>query len=200
LRDARRAKLLSWASLAYMTLEGGVAITAAVITGSVALLGFGIDSAIEGLASVIIVWRFTGSRTLSENAERRAQRLVAATFFLLAPYIAFEAIQALVTGEHADTETTAGWIGMGLTASSAVVMPWLGIAKQRIGTRINSVATAGEGMQNLLCAYLAGAVLLGLLANTLFGAWWLDPLIALAIAAVAGREGKEAWEGSDVCC
>ena len=103
---ARQARLLSWLSLAYMAAEGAIAIIAAVIAGSVALLGFGLDSAIEGLASVIIVWRFTGSRTLSETAEARAQKAVAVTFFLLAPYIAYDAVATLIARDHAGP---AGW-------------------------------------------------------------------------------------------
>jgi len=194
-RLVRRAKLLSWLSLAWMTVEGAVAIVGALIAGSVALLGFGIDSAVEGLASVIVIWRFTGSRALSEAAERRAQQLVAASFFLLAPYIAYESIRTLAAGDHAQTS----FVGIGLSISSLVVMPLLGRAKKRVGTQLGSAATAGEGAQNMLCAYLAAGVLVGLLANTLFGAWWLDPAVALGIAAVAVNEGREAWRG-DSCC
>jgi divalent metal cation (Fe/Co/Zn/Cd) transporter len=195
LRQARRAKLLSWASLAYMAVEGLVAIAAGVVAGSIALVGFGIDSAIEGFASVVIVWRFTGSRTLSHAAEDRAQKLVAIQFFLLAPYVAVESIRTLVDGSHPDQSI----VGIILAASSLVVMPWLGRAKQRIGSRIGSSATASEGKQNLLCAYLAAALLVGLVGNALFGAWWLDPLVGLLIAAVAIQEGREAWRG-DACC
>jgi divalent metal cation (Fe/Co/Zn/Cd) transporter len=192
---AARARLLSWVSLAYMTLEGAIAIGAGIVAGSIALIGFGIDSAIEGFASLVIVWRFTGSRLLSERSERRAQRLVAIQFFLLAPYVAFEAIQALATGERPD----ASWVGIGLAAASLVTMPLLGRAKLRIGERIASVATKGEGQQNLLCAYLSAALLAGLLGNALLGAWWLDPAAALAIAAVAVREGVESWRGEGCC-
>jgi divalent metal cation (Fe/Co/Zn/Cd) transporter len=195
-RLIRRAKALSWLSLAWMTVEGTVAITAALIAGSVALLGFGIDSAIEGLASVIVIWRFTGSRRLSEPAELRAQKAVAISFFLLAPYIAQDAIRALVAGEHPSTS----WVGIGLSVSSIVVMPLLGRAKQRIGERLGSGATAGEGAQNLLCAYMAAGVLVGLAANAAFGWWWLDPIIALVIAAIAVREGREAWAGEGCAC
>ncbi|MDQ3934421.1 MAG: cation transporter [Actinomycetota bacterium] len=195
LRLARRAKLLSWASLAYMAVEGAVAVVAGIVAGSIALIGFGIDSAIEGFASVVIVWRFTGSRTLSEAAEQRAQRLVAIQFFVLAPYVAVEAIRALVNGSHADESV----VGIALAATSLVVMPYLGRAKQRIGRRIGSSATASEGKQNLLCAYLAGALLVGLVGNALFGAWWLDPVVALLIAYVAVVEGREAWRG-EACC
>ncbi|MGL6237134.1 MAG: cation transporter [Segniliparus sp.] len=191
----RRALALSWLSLAYMAAEGAVAITAAVLANSVALLGFGLDSVIEGLASVIVIWRFTGARTFSEAAERTAQRAVAVTFFLLAPYIAYEAVAALLARERPSTS----WLGVGLSIASLVVMPLLGIAKRRVGSRLGSAATAGEGTQNLLCAYLAAAVLVGLLANTLIGWWWLDPLVALAISALALKEGRAAWRG-DSCC
>jgi divalent metal cation (Fe/Co/Zn/Cd) transporter len=195
LRLARRAKWLSWASLGYMALEGAVAIVAGIVAGSIALIGFGIDSAIEGFASVVIVWRFTGWRTLSEDAERKAQKWVAVQFFILAPYVAVEAMRALVNGSHAEESM----VGIALAASSVAVMPLLGRAKQRIGRRIGSSATASEGKQNLLCAYLAAAVLAGLLGNALFGWWWLDPVAALFIAAVAVREGVESWQGRGCC-
>lgn len=193
---AGRAKLLSWASLAYMTLEGAIAILAGILAGSVALIGFGLDSAIEGFASAIIVWRFTGARMFSPAAEERAQKLVAIQFFILAPYVGFESVQALVGGERADVS----WLGIALSATSVVVMPYLGIAKQRIADRIGSAATRGEGRQNLLCAYLAGALLAGLLANAALGAWWLDPVVGLLIAAVAVREGLETWRGEGCAC
>jgi len=196
LRLARRVRILSWASLAYMTLEGGIAILAGVIAGSIALIGFGIDSAIEGFASAIIVWRFTGHRVFSHGAEERAQKLVAAQFFLLAPYVGYESVAALVNGERPATS----WIGIGLAASSLVVMPYLGIAKERLADHLGSAATKGEGRQNMLCAYLAGALLVGLLANALWGAWWLDPTIGLLIAAVAVKEGVDAWRGDGCGC
>jgi divalent metal cation (Fe/Co/Zn/Cd) transporter len=194
-RAARYARLLSWVSLVYMAAEGAVAITAAILASSVALLGFGLDSVIEGLASVIVIWRFTGTRTLSETAEARAQKAVAVTFFLLAPYIAYDAVTTLVAGARAATS----WLGIGLSLASVIVMPLLGVAKKRLGARLDSGATSGEGTQNLLCAYLAAAVLVGLLANTLLGWWWLDPVVGLGIAALAVREGIEAWRGEDCC-
>jgi divalent metal cation (Fe/Co/Zn/Cd) transporter len=195
LRAARRARALSWLSLVWMGAEGAIAITAGVVAGSIALVGFGLDSAIEGFASVIIVWRFTGHRMLSEVAEERAQKLVAIQFFLLAPYVAFEAIHHLAGAERPETSV----VGMALTATSLVGMPFLGIAKQRLANTLGSSATHGEGTQNLLCAYLAGAVLLGLAGNAAFGWWWLDPVAALAIAAVAVREGTETWRGEGCC-
>lgn len=195
LRAAKRARFLSWLSLAWMGAEGAIAIVAGIIAGSIALIGFGIDSAIEGLASVVIVWRFTGSRLLSHAAEQRAQKLVAVQFFLLAPYVSAEAIHKLVVTERPQTS----WLGIGLVASSVIGMPFLGVAKRRLADQLGSVATRGEGTQNLLCAYLAAAVLVGLLGNTLFGFWWLDPAAAFVIAAVAIREGLESWRGEGCC-
>lgn len=196
LHAARRVRILSWASLVYMAFEGGVAIAAGIVAGSIALIGFGFDSAIEGFASVIIIWRFTGHRIHSDSAERRAQQLVALQFFVLAPYVGFEAAQQLWRGEHPGTS----WVGIALAATSVVAMPYLGIAKQRMAERLGSPATKGEGRQNMLCAYLAGALLIGLSGNALLGAWWLDPGVGLLIAVVAVKEGREAWRGEGCAC
>ncbi len=194
LREARKAKWLSWASLGYMVFEGAIAIVAGIVAGSIALIGFGLDSAIEGFASVVIVWRFTGRRTLSHRAEERAQKLVAVQFFLLAPYVGFESVRALVDGSRPEESI----VGIVLATTSLIVMPLLGRAKQRIAARIGSSATASEGKQNLLCAYLAGALLIGLLGNALLGAWWLDPIVGLLITVIAVQEGLESWRG-DAC-
>jgi divalent metal cation (Fe/Co/Zn/Cd) transporter len=195
-RDAaRRARLLSWISLGYMAVEGLVAIIAAIAAGSVALLGFGLDSVIEGLASVIVIWRFTGTRTMSTTVEERARRAVGVTFLLLAPYIAYDAVTALIDRSRPETS----WVGIGLAITSLIAMPILGFAKKHLGALLGSAATSGEGKQNLLCAYLAVAVLAGLLANTLWGWWWLDPIVALGIAALAVWEGIETWRGKDCC-
>lgn len=196
LRNARRARRLAGLSLAWLCFEGAATTTAGLLAGSVALIGNGLDGAIEGLASVIVVWRFSGSRTLSDSSERRAQRLVAISFFLLAPYIAFEATRALLVEHHAETT----WLGIGLSIATLCICPWLGRAKLRLGEQLGSPATAGEGRQNLICAYLAVAVLGGLLANTLLGAWWLDPAVALGIAALAITEGRRAWRGESCRC
>ena len=192
---ARRVRLLSWLSLGAMSVEGIAAIVAGVLAGSIALVGFGLDSAVEGFASVIIIWRFTGSRVMSEVAERRAQKLVAIQFFVLAPYVGIESVRALVGAEHPDVSV----LGMGIAIWSLVTMPLLGVAKQRIANEIGSAATKGEGRQNVLCAYLAGALLVGLAGNAIAGVWWLDPVVGLLIAAVAVSEGREAWRG-DGCC
>ncbi|MGZ8693521.1 MAG: cation transporter [Gaiellaceae bacterium] len=192
---AKRARLLSWISLAWMGVEGAIAITAGILAGSIALISFGLDSGIEGFASLIIVWRFTGWRLLSQIAEERAQKLVAIQFFILAPYVGFEAVRTLITGEQPETS----WLGIALVSSSVVGMPFLGIAKRRLADKLGSVATRGEGTQNLLCAYLAAAVLVGLLGNALFGLWWLDPAAALLVAAIAVREGRASWRGEGCC-
>ena len=178
-----------------MGAEGAIALTAGILAGSIALIGFGIDSAIEGTASLVIVWRFTGSRLLSDAAERRAQKLVAVQFFLLAPYVGGEALHKLAVGERPGSS----WLGIALVASSALGMPFLGIAKRRLAETLGSVATRGEGTQNLLCAYLAVAVLVGLLGNAVFGLWWLDPAAAFVVAAVAVREGIQSWRGEGCC-
>jgi divalent metal cation (Fe/Co/Zn/Cd) transporter len=190
-----RAKALSWLSLAYMTAEGTIAITAATVAGSVALLGFGLDSAIEALASVIVIWRFTGTRRLSPDAERHAEQMVAVSFFLLAPYITQDAIRTLITGQHPHTS----WLGIGLSIASIIVMPLLGKAKHHIGQRLGSGATAGGGTQNLLCAYLAAGVLASLALNAALGLWWADPAVALAIATLAITEGRHTWQGTGCC-
>jgi divalent metal cation (Fe/Co/Zn/Cd) transporter len=195
LAAARRARALSWLSLAWMGAEGAIAITAGITAGSIALVAFGLDSAIEGVASLVIVWRFTGQRLLSQAAEERAQKLVAIQFFLLAPFVAIEAARHLITAHEVETSA----LGMVLTATSLVAMPFLGIAKQRLANTLGSSATHGEGAQNLLCAYLAGAVFLGLAGNALFGWWWLDPIAALLIAAVAVKEGLQTWRGQGCC-
>jgi divalent metal cation (Fe/Co/Zn/Cd) transporter len=192
---ARKARLLSWISLAWMGAEGVIALAAGIAAGSIALISFGLDSFIEGFASLVIVWRFTGSRLYSPTAETRAQKLVAIQFFLLAPYVAFEAVHKLWAAEEPSTS----WLGIALVTSSLVGMPALGIAKRRLANRLGSVATRGEGTQNLLCAYLAAAVLVGLLGNALLGLWWLDPLAALVVAAVAVREGVQSWRGEGCC-
>lgn len=189
------ARVLSWISLLWMTAEGVLGLVAGIASGSVALVGWALSSAVEGLASVIVIWRFTGSRTMSETSERRAQRAVAVSFWLLAPYVAVESIRDLLSGHEADITV----LGMVLTVSSLIVMPLLGRAKHRLGARLGSAATAGEGTQNLLCAYLAAAVLLGLGANAVLGWWWVDPVVGLVVAGVAVTEGRKAWEGEDCC-
>ena len=196
LRLARRARLLAALTLLWLGVEGTVGVIAGVIAGSIALVAFGLDSAIEGLASIIVLWRFSGWRTTSPVAERTAQKWVAISFYLLAPYVAVEAIETLIEGAAAETS----WLGIGLTSGTLLLCPWLGRAKQRIGEKLDSRATSGEGTQNVLCAVLALAVLAGLAANTFLGLWWLDPAVALVIAVICVREGRKAWKGELCGC
>ena len=196
LRYTRYARWLAWASLAWMTAEGAIGLVAGITAGSIALTGWALGSAVEGLASIIVVWRFTGARMMSQSAERRAQRGVAVSFWLLAPYIAVQAVRDLAGGHSA----TATVLGIALTASSVVIMPALGITKQRLGRRLGSGATAGEGTQNLMCAAQAAAVLLGLAVVAIWPAGWpIDPVIAVGIAAWSAWEGRQAWRGGDCC-
>jgi divalent metal cation (Fe/Co/Zn/Cd) transporter len=196
LRAARYARWLAWASLGWMSAEGVLGLIAGYGAGSIALVGWALGSAIEALASVIVVWRFTGSRTLSETAERRARRAVAVSFWLLAPYVVIQATLDLVTGHPASPTA----LGIALTASSVIVMPALGIIKRRLGARLGSAATAGEGTQNLMCAAQAGAVLVGLAVVAIWpGGWPVDPVIALGIAGWSTWEGTRSWRGDDCC-
>jgi divalent metal cation (Fe/Co/Zn/Cd) transporter len=185
--------LARW-GLVWHGVEAGVAIIAGVAAGSVALVGFGADSLIEMGAGLVLLWRFASSRSGSPDAERRAQRLIGASFYVLASYVGVEAVRSLVLGHHPD----ASGVGIGLAVVTLLTMPPLAIAKGRVGERLGSSATKSEGRQNLLCAYLSGALLVGLGSNAAFGWWWADPVTGLIIAAVAFREGREAWRG-DAC-
>jgi divalent metal cation (Fe/Co/Zn/Cd) transporter len=195
LRAARMARLLSWASLFWMILEGAGGLWAGFGAGSIALVGWALSSAVEGMASVIVIWRFSGRRLHSEDAEAGAMRAVAVSFWLLAPYVLVESVRKLA----AQTPARISIPGMALTAASLVLMPALGKTKHRLGERLGSGATAGEGTQNLLCAALAAGVLGGLVLNALLGWWWVDPLVGLGVAGVAVKEGFEAWRGEGCC-
>jgi divalent metal cation (Fe/Co/Zn/Cd) transporter len=196
LRAARTARRLSWASLLWMLAEGAVGVWAGATAGSIALVGWALSSGVEALAATIVIWRFTGSRTLSETSEERATKAVAISFFLLAPYVAVESAVALATRREPATTLP----GIVLTATSLVLMPLLGVAKRRLGDRLGSGATAGEGDQNLLCAAMAAAVLAGLAANALLGWWWLDPVVGLGVAGLAVKQGLDAWRGQACDC
>jgi divalent metal cation (Fe/Co/Zn/Cd) transporter len=194
-RLVKRARLLAWGGLGWHAVEAAVAIAAGVVAGSIALIGFGVDSLIEALAGVVLLWRFAGTRAGSEWAEHRAHRLIAITFYALAIYIAVEGLRSLA-GHH---EPAVSWVGIGLSAVTLVTMPPLAIAKRRVGERLGSAAATSESRQTLLCAYLSAALLVGLGANAVAGWWWADPVAGLAIAGVAAREGWKAWQG-DSCC
>lgn len=194
-RRARVAKGLAWASLLWMTLEGLVGFLAGVQANSISVLTWAASSAVEGLASAIVIWRFTSNRLLSETSERRAQKWVAVSFFVLAPYFLYEAVRRLIAGTEAEVTVLA----VALTGSSLALMPLLGWAKLRLARRLDSGATAGEGVQNLLCAGQAAAALVAVLGAGA-GVAWLDPVAALLIAGVAMKEGVELWRGEDCDC
>jgi divalent metal cation (Fe/Co/Zn/Cd) transporter len=189
----RRARLLAWIGVGWHVIEAAIAILAGLAASSIALIGFGADSLIESAAGFIVLWRFASS---SPGAERRAQQLIAISFYVLAAYVAIEATRALTGGG----EPATSWVGIGLAAFTAATMPPLAIAKARVGAKLNSSATTSEGRQNMLCAYLSLGLLAGLGANALLGWWWADPVTALAIAAIAVREGRDAWRGEDPAC
>ncbi len=191
----RRAKLLARLGLAWHGIEAAVAIGAGAAAGSIALVGFGADSLVEAVAGVVVLWRFADSRAGSHVAELRAQRLIGLSFYAIAAYVGVEAVRTLAGGDHPEVS----YVGIGLAVLTLATMPPLAIAKARVGDQLGSAATKSEGRQNMLCAYLSGALLIGLGANALAGWWWADPVTALVIAAVAVREGREAWRGESCC-
>ncbi|MCA2306041.1 cation transporter [Mycobacterium intracellulare] len=194
---ARWARRLAWVSLVFVVAEGALGLWQGVVTGSVALTAWGLGSAPEAMASLVVIWRFSGARTLSETAELRAQRGVAVSFWLSAPYIAAESVHHLLK-EHVSHTSL---VGVVLTATALVQMSILGRAQHKLGARLGSGATVGKGIQNYLCAAQAAAVLLGLAVTLKWsGGWWLDPAIGLGIAAVAVWQGRRSWRGEDCGC
>ncbi|CAN7188186.1 cation transporter [Terrabacter sp. LjRoot27] len=189
----RRARLLAGASVAYNVAEAVVAITSGRIADSTALVGFGLDSTVEVMSGLVILWQF--GHPVPEEREHRARRLIAVSFFALAAYVTVESVRAVVTHEEPDTSV----VGIALAALSLVVMPLLSRWQRRTGRELGSGAVVADGTQTLLCTYLSAVLLLGLLANALLGWWWLDAVAALVIAAVAVREGRSNWRG-DACC
>ncbi|MGA8803079.1 MAG: cation transporter [Solirubrobacterales bacterium] len=191
----RRAKSLARLGLGWHAIEAAVAIAAGLAAGSVALIGFGADSVVESVAGIVLLWRFGEGRHSSEAAERRAYRLIAISFWVIAAYVGVEAVRQLIAGDHPE----ASWIGIALAAIALATMPPLAMAKSKVAQQLGSAATRAEGRQNMLCAYLSAGLLVGLGANALAGWWWADPITALLIAGVAVREGREAWRG-ETCC
>lgn len=193
-RLVARARELAWLGVGWHVIEAAVAVGAGVAAGSIALVGFGADSLVEALAGGIVLWRFAGSRAADARAERRAQQLIAASFGLIALYVGVEAVRSLAGGHEPD----ASWVGIGLAAVTLVAMPPLAKAKARVAVQLQSSATHSESRQTMLCAYLSAALLVGLGLNAIAGWWWADPVTALVIAAVAVKEGRDAWRG-DAC-
>ena len=196
-RLVRRGLVLSYATAFYNSLEGLVAIGAGVLAGSVALVGFGVDSAIELSASGAAIWRLRADHDAEsrERGERRTLRIVGVLFLALALYVAADAVRTLLLRE-APRESA---VGIALAALSLMVMPLLARAKRRVAVALGSAALEAESRQTLLCTYLSGILLGGLLLNAVVGWWWADPVAALAMVPFIAHEGLEALRGRDVC-
>ena len=192
-RWRRRAKLLAGFSVVYNVVEAVIAISAGLLAGSAALVGFGLDSVVEVSSGVIILWQF--SHAIPEAHERRALRLMACSFFALAGYVGYESARALIIGADPDASV----VGIALAAASLVIMPLVSVAQRRTGRALGSNAVYADGTQTLLCTYLSGVLLVGLLLNATLGWSWADPLAGLVIAAIAVREGAAAWQGKGCC-
>jgi len=189
----RRAQFLAAGSVAYNVVEAVVAISAGLVAGSVALVGFGLDSIVEVSSGLIILWQFR--HVLPEARERQALKLMAFSFFGLATYVTFESGRALMSQQIARHST----VGIVLAILSLIIMPALSFAQRRTGRQLSSASVVADGTQTLLCTYLSAVLLAGLLLNTMLGWWWADPSAGLVIAAVAMKEGREAWRGEDCC-
>jgi divalent metal cation (Fe/Co/Zn/Cd) transporter len=195
IRLGRRAQLLAGASVAYNVIEAIVAVTAGIVAGSVALMGFGLDSVVEVSSGLIILWQFR--HRMPETRERRALRLMAWAFFGLAAYVTVESIRDLV---FTSSEPDHSPVGIGLAIASLIIMPFLSWAQRRTGRALNSSTVVADSTQTLLCTYLSAVLLVGLVLNATLGWGWADPIAGLVIAAVAVREGIEAWKGEGCAC
>ncbi|WP_433383587.1 cation transporter [Actinoplanes sp. CA-142083] len=189
----RRIRVLVAATIAYNVVEAVVAIGAGAAAGSTALIGFGLDSVVEVSSAAAVAWQFAARDP--ETREKTALRIIAFSFFGLAAYVAVESVRTLVNNSPAE-HSTAGLI---LAAVSLVVMPGLSYAQRRAGRELGSRTAVADSKQTLLCTYLSGVLLAGLALNGLFGWSWADPAAALVIAAVAVKEGREAWRGGTCC-
>lgn len=192
-RYGRRAQLLAGASVTYNVVEAVIAITAGMVAGSVALVGFGLDSVVEVSSGLIILWQFR--HPLPESRERTALRLMALSFFALAGYVTVESARSLLSGHAPDPSP----VGIALAATSLLVMPFLSWAQRRTGRALGSNAVVADSTQTLLCTYLSAVLLLGLVLNATLGWYWADPIAGVVIAAVAVKEGRQAWRGEGCC-
>jgi divalent metal cation (Fe/Co/Zn/Cd) transporter len=192
-RLGRRAQLLAGASVTYNVVEGVIAISAGIAAGSVALVGFGLDSVVEVSSGLIILWQFR--HRMPETRERQALRLMAFSFFALAAYVALESLRSLIGGAEPDSSA----VGIVLASASLVIMPFLSWGQRRTGRALGSDAVVADSTQTLLCTYLSAVLLAGLVLNATLGWSWADPLAGLVIAAVAAKEGRDAWRGEGCC-
>lgn len=192
-RLGRRARLLARLSVAYNSVEAGIALTAGTIAGSAALVGFGLDSLIEVSSGLVILWQFR--HRLPQSREQQALRLIALSFMALAAYVAQDSVRALLSGTDPDPSP----VGIALACVSLVLMPFLSWAQRRTGRALHSNAVVADGTQTLLCTYLSAVLLGGLVLNATLGWGWADPVAGLVIAAIAFKEGRDAWRGEGCC-
>jgi len=192
-RLGRRAQLLAGASVTYNAVEAVMAISAGMVAGSSALVGFGLDSVVEVSSGLIILWQFR--HRLPQSREQEALRLIALSFFALAAYVTQDSVRALLAGADPDPSP----VGIALAATSLAVMPFLSWAQRRTGRALGSNAVVADGTQTLLCTYLSAILLGGLVLNATLGWGWADPIAGLVIAAVAVKEGRRAWRGEGCC-
>lgn len=190
---SRRVRLLVAATISYNVAEAVIAISAGSVASSTALIGFGLDSVIEVASAAAVAWQFSGADP--QARERTALKVIAVSFFALAAYVTVESVRSLSGAEPAGHSPA----GIVLAAVSLLVMPFLSHAQRRAGRELGSASAVADSKQTLLCTYLSGVLLLGLLVNALFGWSWADPVVAMVIAAVAVREGREAWRGEHCC-
>lgn len=190
----RRARHLAWATIIYNTGECIIAVSAGLAAGSVALVGFGLDSAVEVLSALAVSWQFSG-RVDARDRERVALRLIAVSFFALAAYVSADALVSLLSERSPEPSS----VGIGLALASLIVMPLLVRAKRRVGHELGSATVNADAAQTELCTYLSAVLLAGLVLNATLGWSWADPLVGLVIAAVAAREGRRAWKGIGCC-
>ncbi|WP_210592599.1 cation transporter [Streptomyces sp. GESEQ-35] len=193
---ARRIRLLAGATIAYNTVEAAVALTAGAAASSTALIGFGLDSVIEVSSAAAVAWQFSArDHAVREAREQRTLRIIALSFFALAAYVTVDAVRAFAGAGHADHSV----VGIALAALSLLVMPVLSAAQRRAGRALGSASAVADSKQTLLCTYLSGVLLVGLVANAAFGWTWADPVAALVIAGIAVKEGRDAWRGEGCC-
>lgn len=199
----RRALRLEYLTVGWNVVEGLVAIAAGLAAGSVALIGFGVDSFVESASGSVMIWRLLAERNAAEGdeerierVERRAQKLVAGSLVLLAAFIAWESITSLLAGERPQPSA----VGIGLALASLLAMWWLARAKRRVGIALGSRAMTADAFQTNACFWLSVVLLIGICANALLGWWWADPIAALAMTIFIAKEAREAWRGDDDCC
>ncbi|MFJ6885532.1 cation transporter [Streptomyces californicus] len=193
---AERIRLLVAATIAYNVIEAAVAITAGTAASSTALIGFGLDSIIEVSSAAAVAWQFSArDHTVREAREQRTLRIIAVSFFALAAYVTIDAVRALAGTGEAERSVP----GIVIAALSLAVMPFLSAAQRRAGRELGSASAVADSKQTLLCTYLSAVLLLGLALNATLGWSWADPTAALVIAAIAVKEGRDAWQGKGCC-